>query len=167
MKKTYRIISLLLVFSMVVGMLSLLTGCSSENTNKETTEKSEVSTVSETENSKTEKNDEVDLDLTTLSSTMVYSEVYNIMTTPDEYIGKKIKMNGIYTQYTNQGGTAFYPACIIQDATACCSQGIEFVLTDENYPEEGSTVVVEGTFESYIDDYDGGTYYHLANATLE
>lgn len=90
------------------------------------------------------------------------------MSNPNDYIGKTIKMNGIYTQYTNQDGSKFYPACIIQDATACCSQGIEFVLTDENtYPEDGSLIVVIGTFESYVDDYDGGTYYHLVNATLK
>ena len=36
----------------------------------------------------------VDLDLTSMSGTMVYSEVYNIMSNPDEYIGKTIRMNG-------------------------------------------------------------------------
>lgn len=37
---------------------------------------------------------ELDVDLTTLSSTMVYSEVYNMMYEPDRYLGKRIKMNG-------------------------------------------------------------------------
>ena len=37
---------------------------------------------------------EPDVDLTTLSSTMVYSEVYNMMCEPDRYLGKRIKMNG-------------------------------------------------------------------------
>lgn len=36
---------------------------------------------------------EPDVDLTTLSSTMVYSEVYNMMCEPDRYLGKRIKMN--------------------------------------------------------------------------
>ncbi len=38
--------------------------------------------------------DGIDVDLTKLSSTMVYSEVYNMMYTPDDYIGKTVKMNG-------------------------------------------------------------------------
>ena len=32
---------------------------------------------------------DVDLDLTKLSATMVYSEIYNMMVSPDKYVGKK------------------------------------------------------------------------------
>ena len=42
----------------------------------------------------TQSTDGVDVDLTRLSSTMVYSEVYNMMYAPDDYIGKTIKMTG-------------------------------------------------------------------------
>ena len=47
----------------------------------------------------------------------------------------------------------------ISDATACCSQGIEFVLTDDytypdDYPERGSEICVMGVF----DLYEEGTY---------
>ena len=41
----------------------------------------------------------VDVDLTTLSSTMVYAEVFNMMMSPDDYIGKTIRMTGIFTVY--------------------------------------------------------------------
>ena len=34
--------------------------------------------------------DNFDVDLTNLSSTMVYSEVYNMMSTPENYIGKTV-----------------------------------------------------------------------------
>ena len=37
----------------------------------------------------------VDLDLTVLSSTMVYSEVFKMMMAPEEYEGTTIKMDGI------------------------------------------------------------------------
>ena len=40
-----------------------------------------------------------DVDLTTLSSTMVYSEVYNMMTAPSDYIGKNVKMKGNFSYY--------------------------------------------------------------------
>ena len=36
----------------------------------------------------------VDVDLTALSSTMVYSEVFNMLNTPENYVGKTIKMTG-------------------------------------------------------------------------
>ena len=43
----------------------------------------------------------VDVDLTRLSSTMVYSEVHNIVYTPGDYIGKTIKMMGQFVYYEN------------------------------------------------------------------
>lgn len=66
---------------------------------------------------------------------MVYSEVYNMVTTPQNYIGKKVKMKGKFATYYDQTTGNNYFGCIISDATACCSQGIEFVLTDDyTYP---------------------------------
>lgn len=110
--------------------------------------------------------EKIDIDLTEMSSTMVYSEVYNIMNDPETYIGKTIKMRGEYYNYSSYDGTVFFPACVIADATACCQQGIEFVLADGKYPEEGTEVTVNGTFRAYIDETDGGTYYHLEDAVL-
>ena len=43
--------------------------------------------------------DGIDVDLTKLSSTMVYSEVYNMLYTPDDYIGKTVKMKGAFAYY--------------------------------------------------------------------
>lgn len=43
----------------------------------------------------------IDVDLTALSSTMVYSEVYNIITNPEDYIGKTVKMHGQFTFHEN------------------------------------------------------------------
>ena len=96
-----------------------------------------------------------DIDLTDMSSTMVYSEVYNMMTEPDKYMGKSVKMTGTFAVY--EGDERNYYACIISDATACCSQGIEFVLDGEyvypqDYPELGSEITVTGTFDTYYED---------------
>lgn len=118
----------------------------------------------------------VDVDLTVLSSTMVYSEVYNMMMAPEEYVGKSVRMRGQFDIYQAGDGNGnplpdqVYLACAIADATACCSQGIEFVLADpnaspENYPELGAEITVVGTFQSY--EEKGDTYYHLADAELE
>lgn len=114
--------------------------------------------------------EDIDVDLTALSSTMVYSEVYNIMTEPDSYIGKTIRMGGTYTVYYDETSDHYYFACIIQDATACCSQGMEFTLTDsysypEDYPDEGEKIVVTGIFDTYTEgEYK---YCTLRNATLD
>ena len=97
---------------------------------------------------------ELDVDLTTLTSTMVYSEVYNMVTTPKDYEGKIVKMNGAFSIYQTEERN--YYACIIADATACCSQGIEFVLDGdfaypEDYPELGTNVTIIGTFDTYME----------------
>ena len=113
---------------------------------------------------------EVDLDLTQLSKTMVYAEVYNIMVEPESYVGKTIRMNGDYYIYTDDTTGQQYYYCIIRDATACCAQGIEFVLTDdykfpEDYPEEGAFVTVSGHFDTYMED--DLLYCTLRDAVLE
>ena len=114
----------------------------------------------ETQRSDTEPADDtgaIDVDLTTLSSTMVYSEVSNMMTSPDEYIGKRVKMEGAYSLYKDPESGNEYRACIIQDATACCAQGIEFeTATPENCPGEGENVTVVGVFDTY---YEGEYKY--------
>ena len=107
----------------------------------------------------------IDIDLTAISSTMVYSEVYNMMMTPDDYIGKTVKMSGAYATYHDDATGNDYYACIMQDATACCSQGNEFVLADGNYPESNDqTLSVVGTFDTY--DENGTKYCTLRNAQL-
>lgn len=105
------------------------------------------------ENASLSNTDGIDVDLTSLSSTMVYSEVYSMMYDPDSYIGKTVKMNGLFTVYHDESTGNNYFACIIQDATACCSQGMEFVLTDDyaypsDYPEVGSEITVTGVFDT-------------------
>ena len=121
-------------------------------------------------------NTAVDVDLTTLSSTMVYSEVYNMLyENTADYIGKTVKMKGAFgvAQVVVDGEQQPEPAayaCVIADATACCTQGIEFVLSGEHtypqdYPELGEEITVVGTFETY--EADGIPGIHLVNATLQ
>ena len=60
-------------------------------------------------------------------------------------------------------------SCIIQDATACCAQGIEFELADkrtypDDYPEIDEEICVVGVFDTYKEgEY---TYCTLRNAKL-
>lgn len=116
---------------------------------------------------------DVDVDLTTLSSTLVYSEVYNMLTSPDDYIGKTVKMKGLFSLYyaydendeiiPNQ----IYYACVIADATACCQQGMEFILGNDakypdDYPAEDTEITVVGEFRTYMEGPN--MYCHLVNA---
>lgn len=152
-----RIICLALSLLMMLSMV----GCGNSNSNS-TSDQS-----GETLNNSVEK---YDVDLTKLSSTMVYSEVYNMMTTPDDYIGKAIKMSGNFGVYQDQTTNKLYFACLIADATACCSQGIEFVLDGDysypdDYPDINSIITVTGIFDTY--EENGYTYCQLINAKME
>lgn len=106
----------------------------------------------------------VDVDLTQLSSTMVYSEVYAMATEPEQYTGKTVKMEGLFATQEYNGARLY--ACIVQDATACCAQGLEFELAEElvypdDYPEPGAEITVVGTFDSYKEEVDGNYYVYL------
>ena len=111
----------------------------------------------------------VDLDLSGLSGTVVYSQVYNILSEPEPYMGKVIRMAGYYSFYEDKERGVVYHACVIPDATACCAQGIEFVWAGENawpadYPKVGEDIIVTGRFSSY--DEDGIIYYNLIDAEM-
>lgn len=128
-----------------------------ENSNSKTTTKT-TETTTEAKS--------VDLDLTQLSSTLIYSEVYNMLITPDDYKGKIIKMKGQFNQYTDEETGKTYNAVIIPDATACCQQGLEFELSDKTNPnfEQGAEITVVGTFDTYS---EGELLYcHLENAKI-
>ena len=107
----------------------------------------------------------IDVDLTALSSTMVYSEVYNMLNAPEGYVGKTVKMTGGYSAFMDESTGAVYRVCMIADAAACCAQGTEFVLKEgEEYPEMESDITVVGTFQLY--DENGSTYCHLVDASI-
>lgn len=99
----------------------------------------------------------VDVGLTEMNSTMIYSEVYNMMMDPMDYIGKTIRIFGTYAHAYEEQNQKHYYACVVQDATACCAHGLEFVLFGsyvwpDDYPEEGDEVVVTGVLNLYSSD---------------
>ena len=115
----------------------------------------------------------VDIDLTAMSSDMVYSTVYQLMADADSYVGKKIKLRGDYYASWYEDTKQYYHYAIIQDATACCQQGMEFVWGDgshvypDEYPEEMAEIEVVGIFETYKDNPDDEYQYcRLRDATM-
>lgn len=109
----------------------------------------------------------IDIDLTVMSSTMVYSQVSEIMADPDAYVGKIMKMKGLLTVFHSEETGKYYFGCLIQDATACCAQGIEFELAGDyqypdDYPPENTEITVVGVFDTYIEGV--GLYCTLRNA---
>ena len=145
---------------------------SSEAATEESAKQVDDAESSDGKNKKTNTAD-VDIDMTEMSSDMVYATVYQLMTDPDTYVGKKIRIKGNYSPYWYDATSQYYHYAIIQDATACCSQGLEFVLADtsltypDDYPAEGDEIVVTGTYETYTESGDSNLYCRLSNAVLE
>ncbi|NMP37881.1 MAG: hypothetical protein GX051_07120 [Clostridiales bacterium] len=104
----------------------------------------------------------VDVDLTALSGTMVYAEVYNMVNNPQQYTGKTIKVAGKYNASYYDKTDNYYHYVIVADATACCQQGLEFVWSGEHkypqdYPQDAAQIELIGTYGSYTEQ---GTTYH-------
>lgn len=151
-----------------------------ESTTESTTEQP---TTEATTEATTEERPEVDteamknsdlIDLTVMDSNMVYSTVYQMMADAPSYVGKKVRMKGSYYSSYDETTKQRYYFIIIQDAAACCQQGLEFIWDDgshvfpDEYPEDGTEAVVEGTFETYKDNPDDVyEYIHLVDASFE
>lgn len=113
---------------------------------------------------------QVDLDLSQMSGTIVYAEVYNLMYDPAPYLGKILRIRGYYSFFRDPVTDSVYYACVIPDATACCMQGIEFVPAEEpadpdHYLEDSADLTVTGRLEMYDDN--GVSYLHLVNADVQ
>ena len=115
----------------------------------------------------------VDYDLTQMSSDMVYATVYQMMVMPEEYEGKTFRIDGNFYATYYEATKKYYFYCVIQDATACCAQGMEFVWEDgshiypDEYPEDNAEIVVEGTFETYKEEGNQNLYCRLSDAILQ
>ena len=116
-------------------------------------------------------NAKIDLDLTKMSATMIYSTVFDMLIMPEEYQDKNIKVKGNFNVFVNENTGNRYFAILIPDATACCQQGIEFTwLGDHSYPEDfpeiGQEIEIIGRYK-ILENEEGITYTYLAVNSLE
>ena len=117
------------------------------------------------------KYENIDIDLTTMNATMVYSEVNDMLSYPSSYINKIVKMQGPFLPFESNDPNYCYPAILIRDATACCASGIEFLLYGvprcsieggNGYPLYNEEATIVGRFETYLEGTD--MYVHLVDA---
>lgn len=107
----------------------------------------------------------VDVDLTVLTPNMVYAEVYNMMMYPDNYLGKTVKVSGPYYPLYYDGTGNYYHYVMIEDALACCQNGMEFIWDEgshtypDEYPKEDDIIEIVGELKSYKEE--NYTYYYL------
>lgn len=106
----------------------------------------------------------IDLDLTKMSATMIYSTMFDMLVMPEDYVEKNIKVAGWFETYTDPQNGELYYAVVVPDATACCQQGLEFVWLGEHtyptdFPEVGQDITVTGVYK--LIENDGITYNYL------
>ncbi len=104
--------------------------------------------------------DDVQIDLSMFSKTVMYAELYNILFSPEEYEGMTIRMDGVYLYDEDVENNKKYHFVVVLDQAACCQQGMEFKLDEGlTYPKQGEHVEIKGEFRFY--EEDGMPWYYL------
>ena len=85
--------------SLLIVLIIMLTLASCKNSSEKKPDSEPTESVSVSENAEA-----VDIDLTKLSNTMVYSQLYNMVVSPDKYIGKTVRLRGKYGVYDGESG---------------------------------------------------------------
>lgn len=135
-----------------------------ETIKSETTQAQTKQSTTKTQHNK------VDIDLASMSQTVMYAEMSNMQIDPDSYKGKTVKIKGQYNAYQDDKKTKWYYAVVVQDATACCQQGMELEFADGNAPTcvSGDEIEVSGTFDTYTEKVQNCEVLHcvLKNAEI-
>lgn len=153
------------IIALLLLMVLALTSCSGKEKNDTETKATEPKAVAAAEADK----GSYDIDLSAFSTIAAYSEISNMIKSPTKYMGKSIKVKGVFATAGSEESGKVYFACVIKDETACCNQAIEFVLADkrkypDEYPKVGSEITVAGNFATY---YEGEKMYiELRDAVL-
>ena len=112
----------------------------------------------------------IDLDLTKMSATMIYSTIFDMLVMPEDYVEKNMKLTGWFETYTDPYTNELYYAVVVPDATACCQQGLEFVWPGshtypDDFPEPGQDITIIGRYK--VTETDGVTYAYLEANSVE
>ena len=104
---------------------------------------------------------DVDIDLTTLNTTMLQARVNEILENPNDYKGKTVRVTGSYNKSYYEQTDKYYDYVIGYDQTMCCAAwGIEFMgdCVPEDI-EQYTTIGLVGTFDFY--EELGQTYFYI------
>jgi hypothetical protein len=129
----------------VIIVLTLcLIGCA-----KTDTDGSKDAVVNQNGSVITDNQQNVDIDLTELSDIMAEAEINNMIMQPEKYLGKTVKIKGIYFISASNEGDVFH-LVLIPDSTGCCFQGFEFIWSgDHSEFKEGDEIEVTGVYSEY------------------
>ena len=110
-----------------------------------------------------------DVDVSGASTIVAHTQLRSVVDSANDYLGKTIKMHGLFNAYKSENGIYFY--CSIDDPANCCGgqfnmpfipkSGLKY---PDDYPQNGEECTVAGVFDLLYDN--GQLYYHLAYAEI-
>jgi len=111
----------------------------------------------------------VDVDLSVMSITVASAEFQRITTNLTDYMGKTIRMSGLYQSFYSDETGQRYHYIVLEGADACCAQGLMFRWDGDHkypddYPDEQARIEIVGVFGSF-NEFDR-IYYYLAVDTI-
>lgn len=111
----------------------------------------------------------IDIDLTRMNPTFVYAQVFNFLSEPEQYEGKMVRMRGGLYVFSGEDTENQQYACVIQDALACCAQGLQFEPSkNQKFPSDfqnGTTITVTGKLHQY--EENGFSRVAIVDAVIE
>jgi hypothetical protein len=109
----------------------------------------------------------VDVDLTRLGDNMRMAEYANILSTPEEFLGKTIRVSGLYFTIVDPVSWRLTNIVTITEPDSCCPpEGFEVIVGSFDnplpfdFPLEGRRIELAGVFSSY--NVEGFDFYYLA-----
>jgi len=110
--------------------------------------------------------DAISADVIEIKDKMFIAQTTDIYYNADDYLGKTLKYEGIFTSFTwEENGVTYYS--VIRYGPGCCGNdgnaGFE-VIWDREYPAENDWVEAVGVLEAY--DEDGCQYLRIALTSL-
>ena len=126
---------------------------STQSTEAEIVNNTEIQKIQEPEQIK--ETEKIDLDLSNMNYNMLSSVLFDLMTMPENYENKRIKISGGYYESEYEGKKYF--SVITWDATACCPAGIDFVPPDtmkypDDFPAQDQQITVTGLLKNIEED---------------
>lgn len=90
----------------------------------------------------------VDVDITKLSTVVAFSQVNSLMYDYNAYLGKSVKIQGLYQSYSIPEIDEIYHFIMLMDESNCCQGMIEFQLpSGSEYPVDGDTIIMHGEYK--------------------
>ncbi|MDR3051105.1 MAG: hypothetical protein LBU67_05235 [Oscillospiraceae bacterium] len=112
----------------------------------------------------------MDSDTVEITESLFIAQLNDVYLNQDDYLGKKIRYEGMFTQYSwTETNMTYY--LVYRNSPGCCGAdgqaGFEVVWpkgSDKTYPTENDWCEVTGTLETY--DENGQSYLHIVLDSL-